>query len=397
MVCAVGMNNSETKNERGLSDGRLMHGEDDFVFNATISQRQTSTAQHERRLHLRAFDYWHALNADTDFPLFAALTPEGLSPFKDNCLLLAFTEEGSSVRFCGERVTTVLGGAVEKGALLEAIADNEFAAALAARFETLEGRTQAAEFEFVEHPIESRGIMLPFSARGEGAQFVMVVVNHRKRTSPTVTDPSIDEAQTRALSLGASACAEVGAAVVHPGNTSRQGLYAALAQTYAFHISASRDPALYRKYLRSQGLRQQRRAPFTPALKLTFGKKYDKTRITEYAAALSFAARNEIGPDDLVDFLNGVPGGIKGCVQNERAVKKGGASAYMAEPAEQVLARLKEHPATKINDVKLDNDFGLALVRRRDDGTAEIVAPISSNEQQIVRAAREILSKRDQS
>ena len=393
-VC-MSMNDSDIMNEKVPARAASPRGEDDFVFNATISQRQATKEQQERRLHLRAFDYWHALNADREFPLFTDLTPEGLSPFKDNCLLLAFTEVGASVRFCGARVKEVLGGVVEMGALLHSIEGNEFAVALAARFQSVEGRTQAAEFEFVERTIESRGIMLPFSAHGDGAQFVMVVVNHRKRTSENTEDTSIDKTMTRALSAAARACAEVGAAVVHPNNTSRQGLYAALAQTFAFHIAASRDPVSYRKYLRSQGLRQQKRAPFTPALKLTFGKEYDKTRITEYAAALSFAARNEIGPEGLVAFLNSVPGGIKGCVQNERFLKKDGGLERSIEPVEQLMARLKARPATPLHEVNLNSDFGLALIRRKQDGTAEIVAPVSASEQQLVRIAREILSKRD--
>ncbi|WP_262693359.1 PAS domain-containing protein [Kordiimonas aquimaris] len=392
----MSMNDSDITNQKTPSSAVSAPAEDDFVFSATISQRQTATAQHERRLHLRAFDYWHALNADREFPLFADLTPEGLSPFKDNCLLLAFTEAGASVRFCGARVKMVLGGNVEMGTLLHSIKGNEFAAALADRFVSYEGRTQAAEFEFIERSIESRGIMLPFSAHGDGAQFVMVVVNHRERLPEKAGDKPAGKELAQALAAAASTCAEVGAAVVHPDNTSRQGLYAALAQTFAFHIAASRDPVSYRRYLRTEGLRQQKRAPFTPALKLTFGKDYDKTRITEYAAALSFAARNEITPDGLVNFLNNVPGGIKGCVQNERSLKKGGSLGRSVEPVEQLMARLKTHPAVALNQINLRNDYSLVLVRRKEDGTAEVVAPVSSSEHQIVRAAREILSKRDE-
>ena len=400
------MNDSDISNKQAMTSRRGQAGEDDFVVGETLSKRAPIPHRDERRLHLRAFDYWHGLNADRDFPLFSDLTPDGLSPFKDNCLLLAFTNAGPVVRFCGARVQDVLGGRVDAGAPLATIDDNEFAAALLHRFSNEEGRTQAAEFEFVERLIESRGIMLPFSAKGDGAQLVMVVVNYRQKTqqkprqtsmSPNSEQKPESDALLHALKAAASACSEVGSAVVHPGNTSRQGLYSALAQTYAFHIAASKDPSAYRKFLRTEGLRQQRRAPFTPALKLTFGKNYDKTRITEYAAALSSAARHEIDPDGLVDFLNSVPGGIKGCVQSERALKKGDNAEQTIETAEVVLDKLRQRPAVQMSDIHIESEFSLALVRRGEGGAMEMVAPVGATQQQIVRAAREILSKRGQS
>lgn len=395
VMCAMSKIDSNINNSDESHSGQGHVREDDFVFSASFSGRKSSSNQNERRLHLRAFDYWHGLNADRDFPLFSDLTPEGLSPFKDNCLLLAFTGAGAVVKFCGAKVQNVLGGKIAIGVSLGDVNDNEFASALAHRFSSEEGRTQAAEFEFVERSIESRGIMLPFSAKGDGAQFVMVVVNYRQKSTVSAKeDKPENEALSLALKAAASACSEVGAAVVHPGNTSRQGLYSALAQTYAFHIAAAKDPATYRKFLRSEGLRQQRRAPFTPALKLTFGKGYDKTRLTEYAAALSCAARNEIDPDGLVDFLNAVPGGIKGCVQSERAIKKGAAAGSAIEPAEKLLKRLRDVPPTALETIRIDNDFDLVLVRRSKSGGTEIVAPVRATEQQVVRAAREVLSKR---
>ena len=41
-------------------------------------------------------------------------------------------------------------------------------------------------------------------------------------------------------------------------------------------------------------MKAQARAPMTPIVKLVFGADYDKTRLTEFAAALSYAEREAV-------------------------------------------------------------------------------------------------------
>ena len=41
----------------------------------------------------------------------------------------------------------------------------------------------------------------------------------------------------------------------------------------------------------------------TPVVKLIFGAGYDKTRITEFAAALDYAHRNIVAQGSLADLL----------------------------------------------------------------------------------------------
>ena len=66
----------------------------------------------------------------------------------------------------------------------------------------------------------------------------------------------------------------------------------------------------------------QDRAPMTPVVKLVFGADYDKTRLTEYAAALSHAHRLELPRGALGDFLRGAEGGLKGVVKAERQLRR---------------------------------------------------------------------------
>ncbi|MBO6504817.1 MAG: hypothetical protein JJ850_05445 [Kordiimonadaceae bacterium] len=364
--------------------------QDDFVLRPEINRGERQAKKRERRLHLRAFDYWHALHGSNILPLFADLTAEGLLPFKRNSLLLDFSGQETIVRFCGAEMAPLLGGVLSPGQKLSSARLNVFAEALTARLHDQSSRQEAAEFEFIDGPLECRGILLPFSARGETAEFVMVVVNHRQKSLGAeerekihLEDP-VSESVPDPMEPLADACKKAGDIVVHPGASTRDGLYLALSQAYRFHIEAARDPAAYRRFLKAKGLRQQQRAPFTPALKLTFGANYEKTRLTEYAAALSYAARHEVGPNELPEFLRNEPGGIKGCVSRERAFRRGAPGPNPAR--EKAMDTARELAGTDISDLRMDNEFGLVLVRTDAAGTAKILTKVDASEHLLDRA-----------
>lgn len=386
----------------------LARAEDDFVVRGNID-RSSSTERlpgrlPERRMHLRAFDYWHGLNAGRALPQFEDLTAEGLTPFRQNCLLLEYHGGEVLVRFCGAELGALLGRALAPGTRLADAPPTSFSQAMQQRLSTMAGRQDAAEFEFTDPPLECRGVLLPFSARGEHAEFIMVVINHRQTPlAGEVGEDSVNKTDAKAgdvdaLAALADACAEAGEDVIHPGAGTREGLYSALTHAYRLHIAAVKNQSAYTIFLRGQGLRQQSRAPFTPALKLTFGKKYDKTRLTEYAAALSCAARNEISPSGLSDFLKNYPGGIKGCVQHERAVRQGkvtGSGKFDAKKhsIEAARANARKTPSIGLGAIKLDKEFGLVLVRRSEDGRAELISKSNSPQHVIDKAIFEIAPK----
>lgn len=370
---------------------------DDFMLRSHTPNRNAALKGSERRMHLRAFDYWHDLQGDTSgYPDFQTLTPGGLSPFKDNSLLLEIVGDEVVVRYCGPLMRVVFGREVPRGATLSGLTESAFAHALEMRLLAPEARHLAAEFEYEENEIECRGIMLPFSAVGHAAKFLMVVVNHRPRghnaasLSDTIGDQSSETSENavsaEAIAEAALECSEVGARVIHPDSGTREMLYEALADTYRFHGMASKDQAAYRRFLRSVGLRQQLRAPYTPALKLTFGKSYDKTRLTEYAAALAYAARCEVGPDDLVDFLKNEPGGIKGCVQKYRAMKHSGTGSKTPMSAKARLRVAKTAAAKSATDITFSGEFDLVLARRNADGQTELIGPSGATKQQLDQA-----------
>src|SRR3546814_8340179 len=73
---------------------------------------------------------------------------------------------------------------------------------------------------------------------------------------------------------------------------SRSARYRAIGLAYGFALVAQRRPHDYAELLEDAGIKAQARAPMIPIVKLVFGATYDKTRLTEYAAALDHALAN---------------------------------------------------------------------------------------------------------
>ncbi len=83
-----------------------------------------------------------------------------------------------------------------------------------------------------------------------------------------------------------------------------------------------RVPDEYAEILDDAGVKSQARAPMTPIVKLVFGIDYDKTRLTEFAAALSYAERENIDFGGFQDFVEKAEGGLKGLVAAERKARR---------------------------------------------------------------------------
>src|SRR3546814_10223947 len=90
------------------------------------------------------------------------------------------------------------------------------------------------------------------------------------------------------LALGRDCADQAGAAE----GRSRSALYRAIGLAYGFALVAQRRPHDYAELLEDAGIKAQARAPMIPIVKLVFGATYDKTRLTEYAAALDHALAN---------------------------------------------------------------------------------------------------------
>ena len=77
----------------------------------------------------------------------------------------------------------------------------------------------------------------------------------------------------------------------------------------------------------------------TPVVKLVFGADYDKTRLAEFAAALSWARREALPQGSFAATLEAQEGGLKAVVRAERRARRPVAEA---DPVEEARARLRE-------------------------------------------------------
>jgi len=394
----------------------------------------------ERRMHVRAYNYWVGLLNGRDYPSIEDLEPGEVSDFAAHSVLLDFTAGrdnpatpyiGSAIREecgLGEGIKSI--EEVPSRSLLSRLTDHYM--------QIIANRAPIGfEAEFLNQRGDNicyRGILMPFSSDGDTIDFIYGVINW-KRTEAQVQQPIAAELPPleldTELELGEDADDELvleeaylpepaaeaidDQAPAHfawedgPLNESEQGdepeivlgdeagladrlwaareiaetvkaadgrsrveLYRALSQAYDFALAAENEPQDYAELLDESGMKAQARAPMTPIVKLVFGIDYDKARLTEFAAALAFARRQDVGTGEFLKFIEGQAGGLKALVAAERQAKR-------PEPkpdtkAEAAKAKLREAAPIALETVAADSEFALVLARRCADGGIEAVA-----------------------
>jgi hypothetical protein len=165
----------------------------------------------------------------------------------------------------------------------------------------------------------------------------------------------------------------------------RVSLYRALALAYDFALASQQNPDEYAELLEESGVKAQARAPMTPIVKLVFGVDYDKARLTEFAAALSYAQRQDIGLGAFKDFIEKQPGGLKALVAAERQARRPEPKADTQ--GEAARAKLRAARPISLADVPAGEEFAVVVTRRGPDGSHEPVA-ILDDEALIERAIR---------
>ena len=134
-------------------------------------------------------------------------------------------------------------------------------------------------------------------------------------------------------------------------------------------------------------MKVQARAPMTAVVKLVFGIDYDKARLTEFAAALSHALRQDIASGAFQDFIEKQPGGLKALVAAEREARRPEPKADTK--GEVARARLRSAPTISLEDVSTEEEFAVVVTRRGPDGRHEAVA-IVDDEALVERAIRRV-------
>jgi hypothetical protein len=163
-------------------------------------------------------------------------------------------------------------------------------------------------------------------------------------------------------------------------------LYRALDLAYDFALAAEADAENYAELLDDAGLKAQSRAPMTPVVKLVFGVDYDKSRLTEFAAALSWARREALPQGAFRDYLDRFDGGLKAMVRAERRARRPEARP---DPVEALRAALREVAPFAFADMDSNGEeFVLLVARRESEGRVAIVAPAIADKALLDRAIR---------
>ena len=176
----------------------------------------------------------------------------------------------------------------------------------------------------------------------------------------------------------------------------RHALYAAIGRAYDFSLAAHDAPEDFAELVTDSGLTVQDRAPMTPVVKLVFGAEYDKTRLTEFATALSHAQRIGLAQGALFDFLRSAPGGLKGVVTEERRLKRedsGHSAAPVRDTPREALARkLRNLDHFALDSVSAQgSEFTLLVARRLPSGEVVLLGEVGDDVPLLERAARKLL------
>ena len=175
----------------------------------------------------------------------------------------------------------------------------------------------------------------------------------------------------------------------------RQALYAAIGRAYAFALAAADAPEDFAELVTDYGLKAQPRAPMTPVVKLVFGADYDKTRLTEYAAALNHGQRLGLTQGALAGYLATAEGGLKGVVSTERRLRReesGKAARIEAAPNEKLVSKLRALSSQPMAALSPEGpEFALVMIRRLPDGEVAVLGEIDSDNALIERAGRKLI------
>lgn len=404
----------------------------------------------ERRMHVRAYNYWASLLGKRDFPSIEDLEPGEVEDFAANSVLLDFTcgRDNPALPYVGAAIReecelsddTRTISDVPSRSLLSRLTDhymqiiaNRAPVGFEAEFDNPRGETLCY-----------RGILMPFSSDGEQIDFIYGVINWKAgnelatpfAAEAPVVEHATDDADEEPLELtdvvlpvssaeapgdaeppvhfawqdgplhdadmddavpeialdddaGLAdrlwAARETAESVKAGEGRTRSALYRALSLAYDFALAAQGSPGDYAELLEESGVKAQARAPMTPIVKLVFGIDYDKARLTEFAAALSYGQRQGIGSGEFQEFVEKQSGGLKALVAAEREARR--PAAKPDTKTDVARAALRKAAPISLADLPDAEEFAVVITRRGADGTHEPVAVVA-DEALVERAIR---------
>ena len=431
---------------RGLLSGS--HDQEDGAIDAPAS-----VGVDERRMQVRAYNYWASLLADRAYPSVEDLDLEG-ADFGAYSVLLDFTAgvENPGLAYIGDTLRAESRidedvhyiSQIPGRSLLSRLTDhylqiiaNRAPIGFEAEYESDRGVT-----------IMYRGILLPFSSDDDTIDFIMGVINWKEAAPADQAEElqlSVEQALRSAAPLtapvpvwadgpdsehldddvapgfaalrdGDGAFADISAgdeAPIDPSadaeladwlalaretaerasaadSRSRGALYQAVGKAWDFALAAEEQPDAFAALLDDAGLAVQDRAPMTPVVKLVFGAAYDKTRLAEYACVLGHAKEEGLRRGALAGYLDRYPGGLKGLVKDTRARRKPVDGSERKDEKLEVLRRAQ--PALILEHDAGDAEFVVLIARAMPGGHIGIVAKAADDPALVAKLAKKAIA-----
>ena len=344
----------------------------------------------ERRMHARAYNHWSALLNGRAFPSVADLHPASLDDFGPHSILLDFSAspEAPRLRFIGKQLREEC-GLDGFDLLVDEVPARSLVSRLTDHFhEILANRAPVGfEADFVSKRGAQtlyRGILMPLSSNGCSIDYIYGVINWKEiagvdltaaieRELAAVEMPSVGETNiARRLAMARSAASLFD----QTAGRSRAALYRALASAYEVYLASVVDVGGFAWLVAEARLKVQARAPMTPVVKLVFGARLDKARITEFAAALAVGARAGVPSGRFEAFIEAA-GGLKILVAAERLARRTRIGRTVADRTVAVRARLRMASAVAHIAIPSDGgEFVLLIARRAPNGTLFVLESV---------------------
>ena len=416
-------------------------GNDDYAVDAPAA-----IGSDERRMHVRAYNHWVSLLDGRALPSIEDLNPEELTDFGPNSVLLDFTSgaENPAIAYLGAKLGRECGFDEEPLTVADVPARSLLSRLTDHYLQIIANRAPIGfEAEFVSSAGANtmyRGILMPLSTDDDTIDFVYGVINwkevvgaeqadaltselsgalstHSSRpTMPIWADgpnavekPDIPPTRPEILDqdLGSDidlfepvpdpkgvgladwlATARASAELLHHADSrGRTALYHALGHAYDFALLADVRRNDYLELLSDSGIVGQDRAPMTPLVKLVFGTGYDKTRLTEFAAALTYGKRHGLPHGGMRVFLEQYPGGLKAIVAADRRERRPEGKAPKPDLARDAARALDTQAVLTLPG---EDEFVVLVARCIDGERVGIIGVVPDDKAMMDRALRAI-------
>ncbi len=357
-------------------------------------------------MHARAYNHWSGLLNGRAFPSVADLHPASLDDFGPCSILLDFSADpqAPALRFIGKLLRDEC-GLDGLDLPVDDVPSHSLVARLTDHFhEILANRAPVGfEAEFVSRRGARtlyRGILMPLSSNGCSIDYIYGVINWKEIASIDLS--AAIERELAAVALPRPRDTDIARRLEQARSAaglldqtdgrSRAALYRALASAYEVHLASLVDTGGFAWLMAEARLKAQVRAPMTPVVKLVFGARLDKARVTEFAAALAVGARAGVPSGRFEAFIEAA-GGLKTLVAAERLARRTRIGRTGTDRMMDIRSRLRM--ATGVAHIAIPHDnseFVLLIARREANGTLLVLESVPNATKLLDTALRKLCS-----